>query len=73
MNPSKEECESALSTISGCNLIAMSVLASGYLSLSEAIDYLTPLPNIKGVVIGVSNESQARETFSRLSGSLRNI
>jgi hypothetical protein len=73
MNPTKEECESALSTISGCNLVAMSVLASGYLSLSEAVDYLTQLSNVKGVVIGVSNEFQARTTFNHLGERLKNI
>jgi len=63
MNPSREDCEKALTAASGCNLIAMSVLASGYLTLSEAADYLGNLPNIKGVVIGVSREKQALETF----------
>ncbi len=70
MNPSREDCENALTKSSECNLIAMSVLASGYLTLSEAADYLKDLPNIKGVVIGVSREKQALETFNYIKEKL---
>lgn len=63
MNPSREDCEKALVKASESNVIAMSTLASGYLTLSEAVDYLVNLQNIKGVVIGVSKEKQALETF----------
>jgi hypothetical protein len=52
------------------NVIAISILAAGYLSPSEAIDYLATLPNIKGVAVGVSKESHARETFKLLKEKL---
>jgi hypothetical protein len=46
-------------------VIAFSILAGGYIGLSEAIEYIKNLP-IVGVSVGVSNEKQAQETFSRL-------
>jgi hypothetical protein len=66
MNPSKTECDETLVGLHEPNVIAMSVLAAGYLKPSEAMDYVLSLPNIKGVVVGVSKESQARETFRLL-------
>jgi len=66
MNPSKAECEKALAEISECNVIAMSILAAGYLKVSEAVEYIDCLSNITGVVVGVSNEKHASETFSFL-------
>jgi hypothetical protein len=63
MNPSKTECDEALAGLREPNVIAMSVLAAGYLKPSEAMDYVLNLPNIKGIVVGVSKASQARETF----------
>ena len=44
----------------------MSILAAGYLKPAEAIDYVRGLPNAEGIVVGVSNEQQARETFRLL-------
>ena len=66
MNPSKEACEEALSRIPESNVIAMSILASGYLGLPQAAKYTQGLSNIKGVVVGVSKEQQAQETFKYL-------
>ena len=66
MNPSKDECEKALTEVSGCTVIAMSILAAGYLKPVEAIDYVRGLPNANAIVVGVSNELQARETFNLL-------
>ena len=66
MNPSKEECVKALAEVPESNVIAMSILASGYLKLPEAIAYVENLPKIRGVVVGVSKEKQAQETFSYL-------
>jgi hypothetical protein len=63
MNPSKEECEKALRVASGCNVIAMSILAAGYLGLPDAVDYIATLPNIRGIVVGVSKEKHALESF----------
>jgi hypothetical protein len=67
MNPSKLETEKLLATFKG-EVIAMSILAAGYLKLDEAIDYIRDLPNVSGVVVGVSNERQAAETFKLLRG-----
>jgi hypothetical protein len=47
-------------------VIAISILAAGYLSPSDAIDYIATLPNIKGVAVGVSKEKHAQETFKFL-------
>jgi hypothetical protein len=67
MSPSKTECESALTEVPECTVIAMSVLAAGYLPLSQSIQYIEGLTNLKGVVVGVSKEKHARETFRLLS------
>ena len=67
MNPSKAECENSLSEVSGSTVIMMSVLAAGYLKPKDAIDYVRKLPNAGGLVVGVSNEQQARETFRLLA------
>ena len=66
MNPSKETCEKALSKVPDSNIIAMSILASGYLKLPEAVRYAKSLSNVKGVVVGVSREQHAYETFKIL-------
>ena len=67
MNPSKNNCEEALARVPESNVIAMSILASGYLKLPEAARYVNNLSHIKGLVVGVSKEQQARETFKFLS------
>lgn len=64
MTPSLEECEKTLKTLPAPNVIAISILAAGYISPPEAADYLRALPNIKGVSIGVSKERHAKETFN---------
>jgi hypothetical protein len=66
MNPSKATCEKALAQVPDSNVIAMSILASGYLKLPEAVDYIQSLSDIKGVVVGVSREKHAYETFQLL-------
>lgn len=63
MNPSKEECERTLREVKKPVVVAISVLAAGYLKLQEAMDFIAALPNLKGVAIGVSKEKHARETF----------
>ncbi len=72
MNPSKEECEEALARIPESNVIAMSILASGYLKLPDAAEYAASLSNLKGVVVGVSNDKHAAETFQFLGEKLSN-
>jgi hypothetical protein len=63
MCPSKVKCEEALERSSEAEVIAMSVLAAGYLKPAEAIGYLADLKGLSGLVIGVSKEGQATETF----------
>jgi hypothetical protein len=70
MNPSKLECEKALAQVSESTTIAMSILAAGYLKLSEATEYIKTLSTLKGLVVGVSKEQQARETFKFLNENL---
>jgi hypothetical protein len=70
MNPSRIACEDALRRISASEVIAMSILAAGYLKPPEAIDYLRSLPNVTGIVVGVSKEQHAKETFTLLKKSL---
>jgi hypothetical protein len=69
MNPSKEACEKALSELKASHVIAMSVLAAGYFKPPDVVEYLRSLRNISGIVMGVSKEYQARETFSLLKQS----
>jgi len=70
MVPSKIECEKALADIPEPVVLAISILAAGYLSPSEAISYVATLPNVKGVAVGVSKEKHARETFRLLREKL---
>lgn len=70
MNPSRRECEKALESVPEPNIIAISIFAAGYLSPPNAIDYIATLPNMKGVAVGVSKESHARETFALLKERL---
>ena len=71
MNPSRVECEKALEHVSGAEIVAMSILAAGYLMPSEAIGYIASLPNATHVVVGVSKERQANETFRLLREGLK--
>ena len=71
MNPSRTECEKALAQVPESNVIAMSVLAAGYLKLPEAMEYIGGLSNLKGVVVGVSKERHACETFRLLQKELK--
>ncbi len=66
MNPSQSECEKALRSISDAEVIAMSILASGYLNPSEAVEYFENLPGITHIVVGVSKCEHAVETFKFL-------
>ncbi|TRO52897.1 hypothetical protein E2P61_02635 [Candidatus Bathyarchaeota archaeon] len=67
MIPSTEECEAALLAMPKPNVIAISVLAAGYVSPNEAVEYIAGLQNVKGVAVGVSKEKHATETFRLLS------
>jgi hypothetical protein len=70
MVPSREECEKALAGLPKPNVLAISILAAGYLKPEEAVDYIAGLPNIKGVAVGVSKEKHATETFKLLKDRL---
>jgi hypothetical protein len=72
MNPSKQECEKTLSDLPSPIVLAISILAAGYLQPTVAMDYLANLPNLKGIVAGVSTEQQARETFTLLRDNFQN-
>lgn len=61
MNPSQGECEKALLNAPDTETIAMSVLASGYIKPSDAMEYINSLPQLKGVVVGISKEQHARD------------
>ncbi|MFA5628913.1 MAG: hypothetical protein WC958_01410 [Dehalococcoidales bacterium] len=61
MNPTREECEEILEKIPQTEVIAMSILAGGYLKPDEAIRYINEIPQIKGVVIGVSSVKHAAD------------
>ena len=61
MSPSREECEKSLLNVPDTEVIAMSILASGYINLPEAIDYINSIPQLKGIVVGVSKEQHARD------------
>jgi hypothetical protein len=67
MNPSKEYCERCLSDLTEGNVIAMSIMAGGYLTLDEVVQYLQTLRGISGTVVGVSTKQHAQQTFTRLS------
>jgi hypothetical protein len=64
MNPSREECEKTLVSLTCPIVLAISVLAAGYFKPPEAVDYLAGQENLKGLVIGASTAKQAEETFS---------
>ena len=66
MIPSIKECEEALLKMPKPNVIAISVLAAGYVRPNEAFEYVAALPNMKGVAVGVSKEKHAIETFELL-------
>ena len=61
MNPDKEAYEK---TLEGGRFrpIAMSVLASGAVKPSEAIEYISKQPNIRSVVFGASSQKHTEET-----------
>lgn len=70
MSPSREMCEDTLAQIEGDNVIAMSVLGGGMISLAEAVKYLQSLGKVKSVAVGVSSKAHARETFEAFSDLL---
>jgi hypothetical protein len=72
MCPSKEACESVLDKIPDSEVIAYGIMASGYLRLPQAVEYVRKLPRLTGVAVGVSKEEQARESFRVMRNELGN-
>lgn len=63
MSPSRKECEAVLSELPDSEIIAYGILASGYIKVPDAVKYVKDLPKITGVVVGVSKEHHAHESF----------
>lgn len=63
MSPSRDTCERSLSSFHEGQVIAMSIMAGGYLNLDEAIDYVSTLPNLSGIAVGVSSREHAVDFF----------
>jgi len=72
MTTSQENNEAALRRLPKPIVIAISVLAAGYLKPLEALEYISTLPNLRGLAIGVSNKSHAIETFNLVEQKLVN-
>jgi hypothetical protein len=70
MSPSRQSCESCLSSLPESTLIAMSTMAGGYLTVERSLDYLRSLPRLSGVAVGVSSKEHAEYTFKKLKSSL---
>ena len=67
MTPTREQCEALVKSRTDLNIIAISILAAGRIELASAFSYIESFPAIRSVTVGVSSESQARETFSMIS------
>lgn len=59
MNPSKDDCENFLSE---ANVVAMNILAGGFLKPKESFEYISKL-DINSVVLGMSSKEHAKETI----------
>ncbi len=70
MCPSRIDCEEVLNRIPDTEVIAYGVLASGYLKVPEATEYVKSLPGLSGIAVGVSKEHHARETFKLIKEKL---
>ena len=66
MSPSRDSCEMSLSKLRKGHVIAMSILAGGYLTLNQATEYIWALPNLSGIAAGVSSREHAQATFTKL-------
>jgi hypothetical protein len=71
MSRSRQSCEDCLSALDEGDVIAMSIMAGGYSKLDEAVSYISSLPKLFGVAVGVSSEEQARGTFAKLRGMVQ--
>ncbi len=60
MNPSRERCEQLLEEYP-CHMVAMSVLAAGYVTPADAARYLSSLTGIDSIVFGASSAGHVTE------------
>ncbi|QTH42327.1 hypothetical protein J4772_33445 [Cohnella sp. LGH] len=65
MNPSREVTEQAIEN-SNHTVIAMATLASGRIPPQEAYEYLFSLQRVRHVIVGLSSQKHADETFKIL-------
>lgn len=71
MSPSREKCEAVLKKMPGSDIIAYGILASGYLSVVEAANYIKGLENLAGIAVGVSKEQHAQDTIVKIGEVLK--
>lgn len=63
MNPSRQSAEKELIKYPS-RMIAMSILAAGYIKPKEAYQYLSNLSGIRSVIVGASSEDHLKEIFA---------
>lgn len=63
MNPSREAVESAIAA-GRSDVIAMSVMASGAVSPSDALDYINGMPGVGSVLFGASSRQNIEQTLN---------
>ena len=66
MNPSKEKVENELKNFNS-DFIAMSVLAAGSVSPSQAYKYIKDVKNINSIVIGASTSEHLQSIVDEFS------
>jgi hypothetical protein len=69
MNPSREACEVAMKNHNH-TVLAMATLASGSIRPQEAYEYIRALGTVRHVVVGLSSQGHAEETFRILHATL---
>jgi hypothetical protein len=65
MNPSRERCEQLLREYP-CHMVAMSVLAAGYVKPADAASYLSSLAGIDSIIFGASSPGHVAELSTAL-------
>jgi hypothetical protein len=70
MSPSRDSCEACLSSLQEGEVIAMSVMAGGYLTLDQAFDHIRTLSGLSGIAVGASSKEHACGTFTKF-GTLK--
>jgi len=70
MNPSRQRCEQLLQEYP-CHMVAMSVLAAGYVKPADAARYLSSLAGIDSIIFGASSPGHVTE-LSNVLGTVVN-